>query len=124
MSAKRVAIIGASSDRSKYGNKAVRAYKQQGWTVFPVNPRGGQIEGLPAYPALRDVPGPLDLVSIYVPPDVGIELLPDIAAANPAEFMVNPGAESDEFLAAAQRLGLSPQLTCSIIAVGLTPSSV
>ena len=44
-----VAVIGASADRSKFGNKAVRAFRAQGWTVVPVNPRGGDIEGEAAF---------------------------------------------------------------------------
>ena len=43
---KTVAIIGASSDRAKFGNKAVRAFQQQGCAVYPVNPKETEIEGL------------------------------------------------------------------------------
>ncbi len=45
---KTVAVIGASSDRNKYGNKAVRAFRQQGYEVFPINPNEERVEGLPA----------------------------------------------------------------------------
>ena len=45
-----VAVIGASADSTKYGNKAVRAFKQQGYQVFPVNPKATEIEGLPVFP--------------------------------------------------------------------------
>ena len=44
---KTIAIIGASADRAKFGNKAVRAFLQQGYTVYPVNPKETRIEGLP-----------------------------------------------------------------------------
>lgn len=44
-----IAIIGASSDRSKFGNKAVRAYKRKGFKVFPINPKESKIEGLKCY---------------------------------------------------------------------------
>jgi len=62
-------------------------------------------------------------VTIYLPPERGITLLADIAAAKPTEFYVNPGAESDEFVAEAQRLGLDPILACSIVEIGERPSS-
>jgi predicted CoA-binding protein len=120
---KRVVILGASADRSKFGNKAVRAYLQKGWDVVPVNPKGGQIEGLPAATSLHDVAGPVDLVSVYLPPAIGIALLEDIAALNPAEVMFNPGAESPEILERAAQLGLNAFVACSIIAVGATPAA-
>ena len=55
-----IAILGASADRSKFGNKAVRAFLARGFTVYPVNPKGGEVEGLPAYRSLAEIPaGPV-----------------------------------------------------------------
>ena len=116
-----IAIIGASTDRRKYGNKAVRAFHQGGWTVYPVNPGADTVEGLPAYRSLAGVPGPVDRVSMYVPPAVGLAMLPEIAARNPAEFFLNPGSESPELVEAARALGLHPVLACSIVNIGLRP---
>ncbi len=67
---KTVAIIGASSNREKFGNKAVRAFHQQGYTVYPVNPKETSIEGLPTFASIRDVPVRPELISIYLPPPV------------------------------------------------------
>ena len=67
------AIVGASSTRAKFGNKAVRAYARQGWTVYPVNPRTERIEGLRCYHSIRDVPGLVDRVAIYLPPEPGAD---------------------------------------------------
>jgi predicted CoA-binding protein len=122
MSHKTVAVVGASADRSKYGNKSIRAHARAGWTVFPINPKGGQIEGLRAYRALAEVPVPIDRVTLYLPPAVGLAVLPEIAAAKPAEFFVNPGTESDELMQAAERLGLAPIQACSIVDVGASPA--
>ncbi|HOQ89877.1 MAG TPA: CoA-binding protein, partial [Candidatus Hydrogenedentes bacterium] len=55
-----IAIVGASPDRKKYGNKAVRAFLQGGWTVYPVHPSAREIEGIPAYPDLKSLPGPVN----------------------------------------------------------------
>jgi predicted CoA-binding protein len=119
-----VAVIGASTDRSKFGNKAVRAYVRQGWTIYPVHPTAAEIEGVPAFVSLRDVPGPVQRIAIYLPPEVGIEVLPDIAAVEHEEFFVNPGAESEAFIARAKELGLDPMETCAIIEVGESPSTL
>lgn len=116
-----VAVIGASNDRTKYGNRAVRAYRRQGWTVYPVNLQEREIEGLPAYRRIEDLPGRVDRFSLYVPPDVGLTLLGAIAAHGPAEVWVNPGAESEALLAEAARLGLDPIQACSIVDIGERP---
>ena len=118
---KTVAIIGASNDRAKYGNKAVRAFLQQGYTVYPVNPHEVQIEKLPAYQSILEVPVLPQMVSVYVPPPVLLKLLPDIAAKGCDELWLNPGTESDEVLAEAGRLGLNVIQACSIVGVGMSP---
>ena len=121
---KTVAVIGASNDRGKFSNKAVRAFVQQGYRVFPVNPREPRIEGLPAFAGVRDVTERLDLVSVYLPPPVLLKVLPDIAAKGCDELWLNPGTESAEVLAEAERLGLKVVQTCSIVAVGMSPGSL
>jgi hypothetical protein len=111
-----IAIIGASNDRTKYGNRAVRAYAARGWTVYPVNPREKVIEGLPAFASIADVPEPVDRASLYVPSSVGIGLLEAIRARGAKEVWVNPGSGSPELLARAEGLGLATVEACSLIA--------
>jgi uncharacterized protein len=111
-----IAVIGASNDRGKYGNRAVRAYVAQGWTVYPVNPREDQIEGLPCYHSIADLPAPVDRASLYVPPTVGIQLLDAILARGAKELWVNPGSGSPELLARAEQIGLAAVEACSIVA--------
>lgn len=122
MADQTVAVLGASTDRSKYGNIAVRAYVDQGWTVYPVNPKADEVEGLKCYASLREVPGPLERVSVYLPPPVLLNALEDIAAQSPGEVWLNPGTESDAVLAKARALGLNVIQACSIVDVGVSPS--
>lgn len=121
MASGTVAVLGASADRSKYSNKAVRAYVEQGWDVYPVNPKGGDIEGLKVYASIEEIPASVDRVTLYVPSAVGLKVLPGIAAAKPKEFFVNPGTESDELVEEAKRRGLDPLLACSILELGVKP---
>ena len=118
MAGRVIAVVGASSDRRKYGNRAVRAFLRQGYDVKPVNPTEQTIEGLTVYPTIADVPGPVDIVSVYVPAAVGIGLLEAIAAKQPGEVWINPGAESGALDARARALGLTPIYACSIVAMG------
>ena len=119
-----VAIIGASNDRSKYGNKSVRAHLKEGFTVYPVNPKETEVEGLTAYKSISDLPVRPNRVSIYVPPPVVLKLLPDIAAKGCDELWLNPGTESEEVLREAERLGLNVIQACSIVAIGISPHQI
>jgi predicted CoA-binding protein len=117
-----VAVLGASTHRRKYGNKSVRAHLSQGYEVFPVHPTADEIEGLKAYPDLASVPvANLDRVTVYLPPQIGIRLLDEIAAKHPKEVWLNPGAESPELVAKAESLGLPVIQACSIVNVGVVP---
>ena len=118
---KTIAIIGASNERAKYGNKAVRAFLQQGYTVYPVNPKESTVEGLRCYPSITAIPERPNLISVYLPPAVLLKLLPEIAQRGCDELWLNPGAESPEVLAEGERLGLNVIQACSILAVGLSP---
>ena len=120
---KTVVIIGASNDRRKFGNKAVRAFLQQGCQVFPVNPKEAIIEGLPAFPSIAEVPVRPQMVSVYLPPEVLLRVLPAIAAKSCDELWLNPGTESDAVASECERLGLNVIQACSIVGVGLDAES-
>lgn len=122
---KTVAVVGASADRAKFGNISVRAHLKQGYIVFPVNPRGGEVEGLPVYKSLADVPGgSLNRITMYVPPAVGLAMLDDIAARGCDELWLNPGAESAELVARAEAAGLHVISACSIVDLGVNPHAM
>ncbi len=119
-----IAILGASTDRNKYGNKAVRAYRDKGYDVFPINPGAAEIEGLKAYSSLDEIPvDSLDRISVYVPPMVGIGLLEEIQDADAEEVWLNPGSESPELLARAEEIGLDGTLAFSIVVICAQPSA-
>jgi predicted CoA-binding protein len=119
--ARVVAVIGASSQRHKFGNRAVRAFAQQGYTVVPINPHESEVEGRKAYASVLDVPGPIDMATFYVPPDIGLTVIDEVARKGIGEVWLNPGAESDALVARARALSLRPIVACSIIAIGENP---
>jgi predicted CoA-binding protein len=120
-----VAIIGASTRRHKFGNKAVRAYLRQGWEVYPVHPEAQVIEGQRAFRSIRDVPVErLDRVSIYLPPVVGLQVIDELPAKPAHDVWLNPGAASKELVQRARELGLNVVLGCSIVAIGVDPEEL
>jgi predicted CoA-binding protein len=121
---KVVAVIGASNDRHKFGNRALRAFRRQGYTVVPINPHETEVEGLKAYRSVLDVPGPIDMATFYVPPAIGEEVIDQIAKKQIPEVWLNPGAESDELIARAESLALRPIIACSIIGIGENPYEI
>ena len=121
--ARIVAVVGASGDRNKFGNKALRAFKAEGYIVIPINPNEREVEGFATYPSVLNVPGAIDMATVYVQPDVALRLLPEFEQKGIPEIWVNPGAESDELLAEARRRKLNVIAACSIIGIGRSPSS-
>ena len=121
---KVVAVIGASNNRSKFGNKAVRAFLLEGYVVVPIHPREATIEGLTAYRSVLDVPGSIDMATFYVPPEIGEVAIEDVARKGIPEIWLNPGAESDALIAKARRLSIRPIVACSILGVGQNPNAL
>ena len=122
MSRPTIAVVGASADRRKFGNKCVRAYAAVGYDVYPVNPNTAEVEGHRAYATLADVPVErLDRVSVYLRPEVCLGVLPELAKKPAGEVWFNPGADHPEVLEKARALGLNVVAACSIVDVGVNP---
>jgi predicted CoA-binding protein len=119
---KTVAVVGASSSRAKFGNKALRAFLAQGYRVLPINPNEREVEGLKTYASVLDVEGAIDMATVYVQPDVTLRLLDEFEQKGIPEIWVNPGAEDDAVMAEARRRRLNVFFACSIIAIGRNPS--
>ena len=118
---KTVAVVGASSNRRKFGNRALRAFERQGFTVLAINPNEPEVEGHATYASVLDVPGPIDMATIYVPPHVGVRIMEELARKGIPEVWLNPGADGDEVVARARELGLNTIQACSIMAIGESP---
>jgi predicted CoA-binding protein len=120
---KTVAVIGASSNRDKFGNKALRAFAHRGYTVIPINPTEQEVEGYRTYRSVLDVPDKIDLATIYVPPRTGVRIMDELARKGVVEVWLNPGADDYSVISRARELGLRATQLCSILAIGESPSS-
>jgi predicted CoA-binding protein len=101
----RFAVVGASANREKYGNKVLRVYQQNQLEVVPVNPAGGEIEGLTAYADLPSIPGTIDGVSIITPPKVTEQVVAQALSLGIKNIWMQPGAESAEAVELAEAAG-------------------
>ena len=102
------AVVGASTDREKYGNKVLRCYVQNGKTpVHPINPKADEVEGLTAYADLDALPETARAISIITPPKVTEAVVEKAAELGIRHLWMQPGAESDAAIARAEELGLS-----------------
>ena len=101
------AVVGASVDRSKYGNKVLRCYQQHGREVFPINARADEVEGLKTYPSLAALPVPVKAISVITPPAITEQVVRDAAAAGVTHIWMQPGAESDAAIREAAAAGMA-----------------
>ena len=118
---KTVAVIGASPDRHKFGNKALRAFRDAGYRAIPINPHHDEVEGERAYATVLDYPGNIDMATVYVPPDIGAQVVESLAQKGIGEVWFNPGADDPAVLTRARALGIRPIQACSIIGIGMSP---
>jgi predicted CoA-binding protein len=90
-----------------------------------VTPRAAAVEGWTAYPTLADVPVErLDRVSLYLPAEVALQVLPGLKNKAIGQLWLNPGADSPEVVARARELGLAVVVGCSIVDVGVNPHTL
>jgi predicted CoA-binding protein len=120
----RIAIIGASKDREKYSNKAVRAYRSKDHVVFPVNPTEREIEGLICYNSISEIPLDVEVASLYVPPEVGTKVADELIKRSIKTVYLNPGADSDEIFEKLNAAGIEVIRQCSIRAIDMDPEKI
>ena len=91
-----IALIGASNDPSKYGNKILLDLASKGHNVIPVNPKENTVAGLKSYSSVSELSEKPSIINFVVPPNVGFELTKDLVEADYDNFWYQPGAESEE----------------------------
>jgi predicted CoA-binding protein len=101
------AVVGASTDRTKYGNKVLRAYVQSNRPVYPVNPKAPEVEGQKAFPDLKSLPEGIHGISVITPPQVTEKVVQEAADLGIKHIWMQPGAESETAVAAAEKAGIS-----------------
>lgn len=106
LAADRFAVVGASLDAEKFGSKILARYLEHGKDVVPIHPKEASLQGVKAYPNLRELPKPPQSVSIVTPPAVTEKVVEDAIAAGAKSVWMQPGAESEAAVARAKEAGL------------------
>ena len=91
-----IALIGASNDRSKYGNKIYRDLRKKGYNVTPINPKEEKIEGDMAYSSIEEMKELPDIANFVVPPTIAMKIAQHITSLGIKHLWFQPGSESKE----------------------------
>lgn len=106
---KRIAVVGVSSDPSKYGHKIFRDLVANGYKVYGVNPKNGVLFGKKIYPNLKSIIDSginIDMVMLVVPPDVSEKIVDECRDLEIKEIWFQPGSESENAIKKAESYGI------------------
>jgi predicted CoA-binding protein len=113
-------VVGASLRRHKYGNKVLRCYQQNGRRVIPVNPRETVIEGATCVATVLDLPDDVQSISVITPPSVTERVVDEAIRKGIKHVWMQPGAESDQAVAACEAAGINviADGSCVLVVLG------
>jgi len=92
----RIALIGASNDPSKFGNRIYRNLRTKGYNIIPINPKENKIEGDKAYASIEMMDKLPDIVNFVVPPQIAIKVAQKAIDLGITHLWFQPGSESNE----------------------------
>jgi predicted CoA-binding protein len=113
-------VVGASNDRSKYGNKVLRCYQMKGVRVIPVNPRESVVEGLDCVASVGDLPDGVSSISVITPPAVTEQVVDEAIARGIQNIWMQPGAESQAAVGKCVKAGINviADGSCLLVVLG------
>ena len=91
-----IALVGASNDPKKYGNKILLDLVSKGYNVVPINITEDTIAGIKTYKNVLDLKESPSIINFVVPPKIGFEITKELVENNYDNFWYQPGAESKE----------------------------
>jgi O-acetylhomoserine (thiol)-lyase len=103
---KTLAIVGLSSNPGRPSNRLARKMQRLGYKIVPVNPRETEVLEEKAYPDLKSIPFPVDIVQVFRSPEAAIELAKEAAVTQPKVFWLQEGVISPEAAQIAKEAGL------------------
>lgn len=110
-----VAIIGASHKPDRYANMAQVMLMDNGHTVFPVSNNGQAILGVTGYSSIKELPEPVDTVTLYLNPKRHEAIKQELLALKPRRIIFNPGTESEALETFYQEQGILTEQACTLV---------
>jgi predicted CoA-binding protein len=110
-----VAVVGASDKPERYSYRALKMLKEKGHVPLPVHPTLKIIDGVPVFAALTGVPGPVDVVTLYVSRAKQAEIADEIVQCRPRRVIFNPGAENPELANRLRAEGIESLDACTLV---------
>ena len=92
----KIALVGASNDKSKFGNRIYRDLKNKGYNVVPINPKDEKIEGDKSYTSIQMMEELPDIVNFVVPPPIAMKVAQNAVELGIEYLWFQPGSESNE----------------------------
>lgn len=113
-------VVGASSNRDKYGNKVLRCYLQKGHRAVPVHPTETQVEGVPSVASVTQLPDEVASISVITPPAVTEQVVEQASARGIRNIWMQPGAESPAAVKFCRDRGLNviADGSCLLVVLG------
>jgi uncharacterized protein len=113
-------VVGASADRSKYGNRVLRCYLMNGRLAVPVNPKEEKIEGIPCVASVAELPPEVESISVITPPSVTEQVVAQAAAKGIKNIWMQPGAESQRAIDLCREKGINviADGSCVLVVLG------
>jgi predicted CoA-binding protein len=113
-------VVGASTNRHKFGNKVLRCYLQHGRKAIPVNPNEAEIEGIPCAASISDLPADAVSISMITPPAVTLKLVPLAVEKGIRNIWMQPGAEHPDAVALCREKGVNviADGSCLLVVMG------
>ncbi len=110
-----IVVLGASANPQRIAYQAVQRLSQKGYTVIPVNPKGGEINGIEVRSSLAAVDQPVDTVTMYIAPEHQAAAIDAIEHLHPHRVIFNPGSENPAIYPRLERAGIQVQEACTLV---------
>jgi uncharacterized protein len=110
-----VAVLGASTNPRRISNQAIERLQKKGYTVIPVNPKGGEIFGTKVYSSLTSIECPIDTLTMYIAPEHQAAQIDAIERLRPRRIIFNPGSENPDIYSRLEQVGIEVQEACTLV---------